>query len=69
MAERTPGDIILDKYMPQASAEERDAARQNLQRLARLILRVHDRLDRYPQQAIRATGVSAVDSESPSASL
>jgi hypothetical protein len=64
MAERTPGDLILDRYMSHASGYERDTARQNLQRLARLILRVHDRLDRYPQEPIRAADASAVDSES-----
>lgn len=64
MAERTPGDLILDRYMPHASGDERDAARENLQRLARLILRIHTRLHGNPQDQIRAIDMHAVDSES-----
>lgn len=65
MAERTPGNLILDSYMPHASVDERDAARENLQRLARLILRIHTRLESNPQNEIRAMSTHAVDSESP----
>jgi hypothetical protein len=64
MPARIPGDIILDRYLPNATAEEREAARENLRRLARLLIRVHVRraLDN-PQSAIRANGVSALESE------
>ena len=35
-----PGDRILDRAMPHASPEEREAARANLDRLAALIARI-----------------------------
>jgi hypothetical protein len=40
---RHPGDIIIDRYMPDATPEQREEARENLRRLAKLILRVHER--------------------------
>jgi hypothetical protein len=40
------GDRILDRYMPNATAEEREAARQNLRRLARVLIGIEDRLAR-----------------------
>jgi hypothetical protein len=63
-AKREPGDIILDRAMPNASLEEREAARENLHRLARLLIRVHERLVREKQHGvIRANGEVAVESE------
>jgi len=62
---RHPGDVILDRYLPNASMEEREAARENLRRLARLLIRVHERLAAdNPQLAIRVDGTGAVESES-----
>jgi len=65
MPAHRPGDIILNKYLPNASPEEREAARENLKRLARLLIRVHERpaLDN-PQPAIRAIAEPALESES-----
>lgn len=66
-AEQQPGAGILDRYMPQASAEEREAARENLRRLAQLVIRVHERLSREAgDSAIRPDRDSAVESELPS---
>jgi hypothetical protein len=45
MAPYRAGDIILDRYLPNAVAEEREEAREHLRRLVRLILRVHMRLN------------------------
>ena len=59
-----PGDIILDRYLPNAAGEEREAARENLRRLARLLIRVHERLELdNPQPPIRASGAPALESE------
>jgi hypothetical protein len=66
MPARIPGDMILDRYVPNATGEEREAARENLRRLARLLIRVHERLALdNPQPPIRATGAPALESESP----
>lgn len=65
MPTHIPGDVILDHYLPNATGEEREAARENLRRLARLLIRVHERLALdNPQSAIRATGAPALESES-----
>jgi hypothetical protein len=65
MPAHRPGDIILDRYLPHATDEERETARENLRRLARLLIRVHERLALdNPQSAIRANGVPALESES-----
>ncbi len=65
MPAHRPGDIILDRYLPHATEEEREVARENLRRLARLLIRVHVRraLDN-PQKAIRANPEPALESES-----
>jgi hypothetical protein len=63
-AKREPGDVILDRAMPNASLEEREAARENLHRFARLLIRVHERLAcEKRQSAIRAIDRDAVESE------
>jgi hypothetical protein len=62
---RKPGDYILDRYLPHASAETREESRENLRRLARLLIRVHTRLARdNPQGKIRGNDGDEVDSES-----
>lgn len=60
-----PGDFILDRYMPHASDEKCEEARENLRRLARLLIRVHARraLDN-PQPSIRANDAPLIQSES-----
>ena len=42
---RRPGDLILDKYMPDATPIEREEARFNLRQLALLIIDTNKRLD------------------------
>jgi hypothetical protein len=65
MAEHRPGDHILNRYLPNASNEQREEARENLRHLARLLIRVHERLARdNPQPSIRAVADSALESES-----
>jgi hypothetical protein len=60
-----PGDIILDRYLPNASPEQREEARENLRRLARLSIRVHERLARERgDNPIRANGTAELESES-----
>ncbi len=60
-----PGDHILDRYLPHASTEEREVARENLRRLARLLIRIHERVAfDNPQPAIRASVEPALESES-----
>ena len=39
-----PGDLILDRYMPNASDWEREEARENLKQFAAVILRILTRL-------------------------
>ena len=63
MHERQPGDLILDTYLPTASAEERALARENLVRLARLLFSVYANADAgNPQAATREKSGNAVDS-------
>ncbi len=65
MAERRPGDFILDTHMPLATAQEREVARDTMCRLIALISRVQARLDDDCAQAgPRAERSDAVDSES-----
>jgi hypothetical protein len=54
-------DIILDRYMPDASAEEREAAAQNLMRFIAVVTRIGKRI----RSEIRQNTDSALDSESP----
>lgn len=65
MPAHRPGDIILDRYLPDASPEQREEARENLRRLARLIVRVHERLARERgDKSIRANSTAELESES-----
>ncbi len=50
---REPGDIILDNAMPDASTEEREAARENLYAFAAAILRICTRLAGEEAEVIR----------------
>ena len=65
MPAHRPGDIILDRYLPHATSEQREVARENLRRLARLLIRVHERLAREKETpAIRANAEAALESKS-----
>ena len=56
-----PGDLILDRYMPNASEAEREEARENLRAYAAVVLRIATRLatEEY-EQAIRANAADKV---------
>ena len=41
-----PGDIILDRYMPDATTEQREEARANLKTYAAVFMRINQRLAR-----------------------
>lgn len=41
---RRPGDQIIDRYAPQLTPEERELAHEQLRALARLLIRIHERL-------------------------
>ena len=58
---RPPGDIILDRYMPNASEAEREEARENLRAYAAVVLRIATRqaTEEY-EQAIRENGSDKV---------
>ena len=58
---RPPGDIILDRYMPNASEAEREKARENLRAYAAVVLQIATRLatEEY-EQAIRTNGADKV---------
>lgn len=62
---RRPGDVILDRYMPDATGEEREAARANLYGFVAVLLRIATReaLDNV-EKSIRAKGGGEVESES-----
>ena len=59
---------IVNRYMPNATAEQREEAMANLRQLAQLLMRVEDRLARegYAQQT-RDSGTPAVESDLQSA--
>lgn len=40
----TPGMFFVDRYMPGASVEEREAAHENVRRLVAVLLRINDRI-------------------------
>lgn len=63
-ANRQAGDLILDRYMPHATAEEREAAREHLRAFAAVVVGIAKRLALEERdQAIRADGHHTVDLE------
>jgi hypothetical protein len=60
-----PGDLILNRYMLDATEEEREDARENLRAYATVILRIATRLatEEYEQE-IRAREAGKVSLES-----
>jgi hypothetical protein len=62
---RSPGDVILERYMPDATAEEREAARANLYAFVAVLLRIATReATEEAEREIRANGGGEVESES-----
>lgn len=63
-SQQRPGDVILNRYMPNASEAEREDARSNLYALAAVFLRICTRIARErDEEAIRAQRASGVDSK------
>ena len=61
---RRPGDLILDRYMPNATVEEREVARENLRAFAVVVVGIAKRLAlEEREQAIRANDRGTLDSE------
>ncbi len=64
-----PGDLILDRYMPNATETEREEARETLRAYAMVILRIATRLatEEYEQEirARAADGVNLMQATSP----
>ena len=57
-----PGDLILNRYMPDATEQEREEARENLKQLARVLMRIEARLAReWYENQIRESGAGAVN--------
>jgi hypothetical protein len=58
---------IVNRYMANATVEQREEAMANLRQLAQVLLRIEDRLGReWHAQRIRDSGATAVESEVPS---
>lgn len=49
--ERRPGDEILDRYVPHLTSPDRELARERLQKLARLLVRIAMRQVREEREA------------------
>ncbi len=58
----SPGDLFIDRYMPGASAEEREEAEKNLERFVAALVRIDKRLEWEKRNAIRTNPDSEVDS-------
>jgi hypothetical protein len=57
-----PAERILDRYMPEASDTERQEAKDNLKRLARLLVRIEDRMAfEWRESQIRDSAEGAVN--------
>jgi hypothetical protein len=48
-----PGDLILNRYMPNATEEEREAARENLREYATVVVGIAKRLVREEAEHAR----------------
>jgi hypothetical protein len=58
---RRPGDLIIDRYMPDATPEEREEAHANLRRFLKALLRVAVRVtkERHTAEDARPALVEA----------
>lgn len=48
-----PGDLILNRYMPDATGEEREAARENLREFAVVVAGIAKRLAKEEAEQVR----------------
>ena len=62
MQDDQPLNVFIDHYMPGASAEEREEAVANLERLVAVLVRIDERLEWEKQNAIRQKPDSELDS-------
>jgi hypothetical protein len=61
---KRPGDIFLDRYLPNAAPEKREEARKNLYDFVTILLRIATRrADEENTSEIRAKSVGAVESD------
>ena len=59
-----PADRIINRRMPNATAEEFEEARENLRKLARVILRIDERqAQEWHEKWIREAGEIKVESD------
>ena len=62
--ERKPGDVFLDRYMPDATEADREAARANLYAYFGVLLRIATRrAEEDWEKGIRPKGFAAVESD------
>lgn len=59
---RRPGDLFIDRYMPNASPEEREQAYENLRNLILVLIEIDDRLARERIERERIAAIQ-VDSQ------
>src|SRR3989344_614168 len=52
---RKPGDLVLDRVMPNATDQEREAARENLREFAKVIVGIAERIMHEQQNTTRYT--------------
>lgn len=57
-AKRRPGDLILDRYMPDATPEQREAARRRLYDYARIVMRIVMRTEQERQDPDNSREIS-----------
>jgi hypothetical protein len=48
---RRPGDLLLDRYFPNADEETRERAREGFRRYALLLIKIGERLEREEAEA------------------
>lgn len=48
-----PGDLILDRYMPNATEHEREVARENLRECAKIVVGIAKRLAKEENERAR----------------
>ena len=67
-AKKRAGDVLLDRYFPNADEETRERAREAFRDFAHFLLRIGERLEREAQDAAGSTELpsGATITEAPS---
>ena len=60
---KRPGDLFIDRYMPGASAEERERAHERLRAVVAVLIEIDERMKRERIAEIRQKLGGAVESE------